>query len=385
MSTFENKNRIIHRLRSKNVISASALMLGLLTACSSVPDAVNPVEWYNSAADLVTGDDTPSAEDKNTPVPGENEDFPNLASVPERPSVQSGDAVADGLIADPNAPQYANAISRQSADDENGLQAQSNTAPPPPALPVTPVTISSAAPLEPEITASSNAVPQQPVLEQNTTMVSKPLVIEPGRLPSGETYEEYRSRLMAGLSTGMPTVPPILTSQGGKIGSADQETVIISSIGVQNGTDMYPDNGQTTLVNQSGFMQVGGPNSQPLLIPGSTKIATVHFNNGSANLDIQDRQVLKQVVALHQKNGGVLRVIGHASSRTNNMEPVQHKMVNYSVSVSRANSIARELVRLGAEKSKVLIGAVSDTDPLYYEVMPTGEAGNRRAEIYIDS
>jgi hypothetical protein len=30
------------------------------------------------------------------------------------------------------------------------------------------------------------------------------------------------------------------------------------------------------------------------------------------------------------------------------------------------------------------VGAVSDADPRYYEFMPTGEAGNRRAEIFID-
>jgi len=30
------------------------------------------------------------------------------------------------------------------------------------------------------------------------------------------------------------------------------------------------------------------------------------------------------------------------------------------------------------------VGAVADNEPVYYEVMPSGEAGNRRAEIYID-
>ena len=46
--------------------------------------------------------------------------------------------------------------------------------------------------------------------------------------------------------------------------------------------------------------------------------------------------------------------------------------------------MARELVRLGMAPDTMYVGAVSDADPRYFEFMPTGEAGNRRAEIFID-
>jgi outer membrane protein OmpA-like peptidoglycan-associated protein len=120
------------------------------------------------------------------------------------------------------------------------------------------------------------------------------------------------------------------------------------------------------------------------LTPAAVKIATILFANGSSQIDARGQQVLAQVMRLHRQNGGTLRVVGHASSRTRAMDPVRHNMVNYNVSVARANAVARELIRMGARPEKVFAGAVADADPRYYEVMPTGEAGNRRAEVYID-
>ena len=42
-----------------------------------------------------------------------------------------------------------------------------------------------------------------------------------------------------------------------------------------------------------------------------------------------------------------MRVIGHASSRTREMDWVRHKMVNLNVSLDRANAVASVLVRSG--------------------------------------
>jgi flagellar motor protein MotB len=46
--------------------------------------------------------------------------------------------------------------------------------------------------------------------------------------------------------------------------------------------------------------------------------------------------------------------------------------------------VARELMRLGVKPGKIFVGARSDSNPIYYESMPAGEAGNRRAEIFVD-
>ena len=44
----------------------------------------------------------------------------------------------------------------------------------------------------------------------------------------------------------------------------------------------------------------------------------------------------------------------------------------------------KQLVRYGTRPSNLVVGSVSDTLPKYLESMPSGEAGNRRAEIYLD-
>lgn len=64
------------------------------------------------------------------------------------------------------------------------------------------------------------------------------------------------------------------------------------------------------------------------------------------------------------------------------MDLVQHRMVNFSVSLDRANSVARELVRQGVPEQAVFVAALSDSRPLYYEIMPSGDAGNQRVEVY---
>jgi flagellar motor protein MotB len=117
---------------------------------------------------------------------------------------------------------------------------------------------------------------------------------------------------------------------------------------------------------------------------GSVKVATILFDDGSTHLGYQERGILQQVADLYQRRGGTVRVIGHASSRTRNMDPDRHRKVNYGISVERASEVARELAKLGVPSEMIVVSAMADEEPVYREVMPSGEAGNRRAEIYID-
>jgi flagellar motor protein MotB len=41
-------------------------------------------------------------------------------------------------------------------------------------------------------------------------------------------------------------------------------------------------------------------------------------------------------------------------------------------------------MRLGVRAGDIYVGAMSDSDPIYLEAMPAGEAANRRTEIFID-
>jgi outer membrane protein OmpA-like peptidoglycan-associated protein len=116
----------------------------------------------------------------------------------------------------------------------------------------------------------------------------------------------------------------------------------------------------------------------------SSLVATIQFGDGSASLNGQDRQILQQVVSLQRQYGGALRVVGHASARTADMSWERHDRANEAISQARAKAVSKALIALGAPRGQLYAGAVGDSQPLYEEVMPAGEAGNRRAEIYLD-
>ncbi len=113
-------------------------------------------------------------------------------------------------------------------------------------------------------------------------------------------------------------------------------------------------------------------------------VAVIYFANGSAALDGRDVAVLREVAAIQRQYGGVIRVIGHASSRTAVLPQERHQLVNLQVSFDRAESVGQALLRAGLPSSALVMEGISDRQPVYHEFMVTGEAGNRRAEIFLE-
>ncbi len=122
----------------------------------------------------------------------------------------------------------------------------------------------------------------------------------------------------------------------------------------------------------------------PAAVRGSYQVATIQFDNGSSRLNARDRRIIRQVFAQQRQTGGTIRIVGHASRRTATENDVRHKEVKLRVSAARADAVARELIRIGARPGSLFVGAVSSRYPRYHEYLPSGEAGNRRAEIFID-
>ena len=81
---------------------------------------------------------------------------------------------------------------------------------------------------------------------------------------------------------------------------------------------------------------------------------------------------------------GPIHVVGHASSRTSILGQSKHQLANFNISNKRANSVVKEFIRLGVDPRSILMSGMSDHLPAFLEVMPAGEAGNRRAEIYFN-
>ena len=125
-----------------------------------------------------------------------------------------------------------------------------------------------------------------------------------------------------------------------------------------------------------GFGGAQGFNSEPTL---------VMFGHDSVTLSSAARTQIKAVADAYKSNGGTIRVVGHASQRTKEMAFDVHLRVNFRVSANRAGAVASELMRLGVDPAALIIDAVGDAQPMFLEAMPSGEARNRRVEIFVQA
>ncbi|HEV8388451.1 MAG TPA: OmpA family protein [Dongiaceae bacterium] len=116
---------------------------------------------------------------------------------------------------------------------------------------------------------------------------------------------------------------------------------------------------------------------------GGQPVGLIYFREGSAKLSPDDRDVLKQIAEMQRANGGVVHVVGHASMRTSGMDYNRHQQANQRISEARANAVAHQLMRYGVPEGAIQTAAAGDSQPLYSEAMPSGEAANRRAEVYL--
>ncbi len=118
---------------------------------------------------------------------------------------------------------------------------------------------------------------------------------------------------------------------------------------------------------------------------GMPPAAIIYFPGDGTGLSKMGMAEVRQAVAAFKAQGGAgtIKVVGHASSRTGNMPVERHLELIFQKSQARANAVAQALIRAGVPAAQVQIEAVGDSQPVYYESMPKGEDGNRRAEIYL--
>ena len=119
--------------------------------------------------------------------------------------------------------------------------------------------------------------------------------------------------------------------------------------------------------------------------PTSPPVATILFADGSARIGRGDLEIIRQVYNGYRARGGRIHVVGHASSRTRNLDQASHQLANFSISYERAGSVSEALQRLGVPPEAIVVTAMSDQEPSFFEVMPAGEAGNRRVEIFFEN
>ena len=139
----------------------------------------------------------------------------------------------------------------------------------------------------------------------------------------------------------------------------------------------------TTVISSAGIVPAPSSFGATAGVSGGAALL-VRFAHGGSGLPAKARDDLRKLAEGLKTYGGFVRIVGHASHRTGNMSQARHIRANFNVSVDRANAVARELVRRGVPSDRLLVEAVGDAQPLYYENMPGGEAENRRVEIFLE-
>lgn len=337
------------RIWSRGATVALVLAAGLGLGACSVPQWANPVDWF--------GDDEPAPASAATGGANSstvsNDRFPNLGRVPPRPVEVSTEGerrkAMDNLAAD-----RENA--RHTDQELRARPADSNTPPPAPRAPVTPMPGASFDP------GPQPAVqPRQQLAPNQVAQAQQPVTLQP---PA-------------------PTAPQ---NQGRAPAPTGNVTDTFSQSLAQSSARTLPANlAQATMQPSSMAAAPGAPGAAGL--PGSrTLLAVIRFGNGDTGLGNDDRTLLRRVAEYYKGTAGgngSLAVVGFASSRTSDMEPSAHRQLNYSLSQKRAEAVAAELRRRGVAGDKVRAEARADAAPVYYEAMPRAEDYNRRVEIYL--
>ncbi len=332
------------------------------------------------------GDEPPTAE-------GDGE-YPNLAEVPERPDVESFEEKAEleeGLRAD-----------RQNARYSEGPLATSTAAgipPPPPATftldttttasTVTPsgtftTTETDVAFVTPTATAPIPASSASVAAPSATVSAPVPVPTAPAPVPTVPTAS-------APVVPTAPVAPPAVPVTPVMAEPIDAPAAQVAAVPV-NTPPPAPFGGPAIAPTapasryQAGAPVVTNPALRQAAAPstGAIPATVIYFANNSSTLSREDRAKILQVAQVGSAHNANIRVVGHSSMRTGSSAAAAHDSTNLELSWARANMVADALRQAGVPPDRMVVTAMSDSQPIYVESMPAGEAGNRRVEIYLE-
>jgi outer membrane protein OmpA-like peptidoglycan-associated protein len=204
---------------------------------------------------------------------------------------------------------------------------------------------------------------------------------------SAPIIDRYRqTAAAAGMAYSAPSAPTTVASNDAVPRRTHRPSRMVAEGGPEHMTGAVVANldvlSPTSTKASSAMRPAAYANAQGL--PAS---AVVFFPGDGVRLNAEARAQVRTIVEQYQAKGGqgFIRIVGHSSSRTANMSPEQHMEIIFRKSQDRANAVAQEIIREGVPAKSVLVEAVGDSQPVYYESMPKGEDGNRRAEIFLQS
>lgn len=402
---------------------AAAMLVGVMAgACSTVPSWVDPTTWI--------GPDVPDQS-----AAAGDQAYPDLADMPDKPAPASTSderkQVSDSLAAARSNVQYSAETLRggteaaaappsaapppeQMAKAEEGAEPSPSAAPEPAAAPDDTAEAQpdeappAAAPAEKVATAQEPppaaapavpAVPETPASDTSVIASVPPAAVsdsalgfQPSKAPPLDASvaqfvpQPIIARFAQTASVAAPATPAV---PAGDVALKAPSGAGTAKLGTGENDVGGPESMSGAVVADFGVLQSpGGSETGVYADPAGMPPASVVFFPGDITvLNVEARKAVRTAAAdfLARGGQGYIRVVGHSASRTPNMPVLRHLELIFRKSQERAVAVAHELIKDGVPAKQVLINAVGDSQPVYYESMPKGEDGNRRAEIFFQS
>ena len=383
------------------------------SACSSVPDWVDPTNWGGGPSDTeqAAGEtpDLATLPDRPTPTStaAEQQEVSQSLDADRTRAKYSADALRGGTEAEAAPPPPASAPSQQQIA---AAQAPAPRPAPAPAPAVSPdadtVTVPQGNDMQTAAAAPSPAPEAAPLPAAPAPAMEAPPPAAQSTMPPPVASPPPARTAMASVdpsdaalgfrpSTAPPLdasvsqfVPaPLISRYQQTSSSAAMHSQVASVAPRRSRAKASSDVAGGAVVANMGALQ---SSAQPSVYAGASGMqpsSVVFFPGDGTLLNAEGRAQVRAAAKAFKQNGGqgYIRVVGHASSRTSNMPVEKHLEVIFNKSQDRANAVAKEMIRDGVPANRVLVEAVGDSQPVYYESMPKGEDGNRRAEIFVQS
>jgi outer membrane protein OmpA-like peptidoglycan-associated protein len=381
-----------------------ALALGLTAAVSVIGlggcSSLNPINLYRD----VTGasKDDPGKDEANTAnlEAGSQEPYPAVGSVPNPPTRGLTEAqrekLAQGLVADRNNARYvdgqitggnaAAVMPPQVAVPEEQLPIAIPTGPAaaPPSVPTPRPTGQAPRSSGNFVTGgflghSGQAVPaaRTPVAPPEPVGADKESTLEtpaPRAVPEPDTTQEpppppelkpLPPQQAAQPFPGAPALPPAQPEQPAQVAGIPVPPAPPSRPApVAAAPDLPPAPPVQTVSNLP-----SGKHAK------SAQIAEVGFVVGGNALTAEAPAKLKDVPALHQQYGGIVRVVGYASLPQTGADPAGQQLAAYQAALERAKLVKQSLVAAGVPAADI----VTEASPVH----GTGAAADR-ADVYAE-
>jgi len=115
---------------------------------------------------------------------------------------------------------------------------------------------------------------------------------------------------------------------------------------------------------------------------GALKVAVIQFDRAGLELDDAAVAILEQVAAYAQQSRASVWLFGHTSRKIELASGGGPQQAARALASDRVRAVGLALVKAGVPADAIHLVARGAHDPVYLESAETGEAGNRRVEIY---